>query len=77
MSYQLINIPKSELLKDDLDPAIICPHCSMVIKLSSLAKTIDKDMGLIAFGIYECTCGGRFDFGPGMSVRLIPREAKE
>ncbi len=58
MSYgRIITVPLNELLKDDLDPSIVCPHCSKVIALES--------------------CGGRFDFGPGMSVRSIPREEKE
>ncbi len=77
MSYgRIITVPLNELLKDDLDPSIVCPHCSKVIALESLSVPLEGGWK-VPFGIYECACGGRFDFGPGMSVRSIPREEKE
>ncbi len=73
MNYgRIIKVPKADFLKDDLDPAIICPHCSAEIKLSSLAKRFEDSgyhYAIVAFGIYECGCGGRYELSDGPTVK--------
>ncbi len=56
--------------------AIVCPHCSVEIKLASLAKYLEAsgypEASIVPFGIYQCACGGQFNLSSRPTVTAIP-----